>query len=184
MSHFPVTEGLGRRILCQHQLPCRPKGAPRPGECPLYRARELVSFLCFRRRSVRPTAKVGEDEGSTETAIADASKAPGVVPSAAAAGAAGALGLRSVYRDGAASTVVAAAADGATKALKGTLVRPGGAANGARDRRAGAAGLGGGGRTHGAAAAARDETGRDERSDFAARETAASSQSRACWPFL
>ena len=79
---------------------------------------------------------------------------------------------------------VAAAAADATEAVKGTLVRPGGATTGARDWRTGAAGLGGGGCTRGAAAAARDEAGRDERSAFAVRAAAASSQSRTRWPFL
>ncbi len=88
-------------------------------------------------RSDRPTLKVA-GEGLTEAARTDPSMASGIVLPAAAAGAAPkvpvALGLRAVCRDGAAGTVVAVAADGAA------LVRPGGAATGARDWCAGAAG--------------------------------------------
>ena len=130
-------------------------------------------------RSDRPTTKVA-GEGLTEAALIDVSMVSGIVLPATAAiaapGAAGALGLRAVCRDWAAGTVVAAAADGAV------LVQLGGAAAGARDWRAGAAGVGGGGCTRGASADARDEAGRDKRSAFAAREVAASLQLRARWP--
>ena len=132
-------------------------------------------------RSDRSATKVA-GEGLTEAALTDVSMASGIGLPAAAAGAApgtaGALGLRGVCRDGAAGTVVAATADCAA------LVQRGGAAAGARDWRAGAAGVGGGGCTRGAAAAARDEAGRDKRSAFAAREVAASLQLRARCPIL
>ncbi len=109
------------------------KGADARGETAVPGARTRCFFWL---RSDRPTKKVA-GEGLTKTALTDASMAARVVQSAAAAGAAGAagaLGLRAVCRDGAAGMVGAAAAG------VSALVRPSGAAAGARDWRAGAAG--------------------------------------------
>ena len=158
------------------------KGADAWGEIAVPGARTRCFFQeSVWLRSDRPTTKVA-GEGLTAAALTDVSMASGIVlpaaPAGAAPGAAGALGLRGVCRDGAVGTVVAATADCAA------LVQRGGAAAGARDWRAGAAGVGGGGCTRGASAAARDESGRDERSAIAACEVAASLQSRARCPIL